>query len=573
MLRQPIVCVLGHVDHGKTTLLDKVRSTAIAAKEAGGITQAIGATEIPIETIKKICGKLFEGKDIQIPGFLIIDTPGHEAFTSLRKRGGSCADLAVLVIDLTEGFQPQTIESLSLLKQFKTPFIIAATKIDKIKGWTSSASFTENFARQPQHVKDVLEEKIYKIISQLSEQGFEGERFDRISDFRKAVAVVPCSGISGEGVPELLMILAGLAQAFLRKEIEITSKNGVGSVLEVKELRGLGTTIDVILYDGEIRKGDWLVIGGREPIATKIKALLKPKPLKELRIEKQFESIESASAAAGIKISAPGLESVKAGSSIVSTSNEGDIEKIKSQLRSEAEEIEFEKAVEGIVLKADTLGSLEALIHILKQKNIEIRKAEVGNVFRNDIVSAEAQDPLKKIIFAFNVSIDKTAEEESKARGVKIFQNNVIYRLVEEYELWMKDQQEKIRKQKLESITLPGRILLLKGFVFRASNPAILGVEILAGSVKAGVTLLKDNKDVGTIKEIQREGQTIEKAMKGERVALSIEGPTVGRQIREGDELFVKISENDFLIMQELSDIVSQEEISLAKEILERYSR
>ncbi len=572
MLRQPIVCVLGHVDHGKTTLLDKVRSTAVAAREAGGITQAIGATEIPLETVKKICGKLLEGKDLQIPGFLIIDTPGHEAFTSLRKRGGSCADLAVLVVDLTEGFQPQTIESLQLLKQFKTPFVVAATKIDKIKGWQAGVSFAENFARQPQHVKDALEEKVYRIVSQLSDNGFEGERFDRISDFRKAVAVVPCSGISGEGIPELLMILAGLAQAFLRKEIEITSKNGIGSVLEVKELRGLGTTIDVILYDGEIHRGDWLVIGGREPIATKIKALLKPKPLKELRIEKQFESIESASAAAGIKISAPGLENVKAGSSIVSTSS-GDIEKIKSQLRSEVEEIEFERAVEGIIVKADTLGSLEALIHILKQKNIEIRKAEVGSVFRNDIMSAEAQDPLKKIIFAFNVSIDKTAEEEAKNRSVKIFQNNVIYRLVEEYELWLKAEQEKIRKQQLESITLPARILLLKGFVFRASNPAVVGVEIMAGSIKPGVTLLKDGKEIGTIKEMQREGQTVEKAVKGERVALSIEGPTVGRQIREGDELLVAIRESDLKIMEELRDIVSQEEISLAKEILERYSR
>lgn len=558
-----------NVDAGKTTLLDKVRSTAIAAREAGGITQAIGATEIPVETIKKICGHLLEQMKIhiEIPGFLIIDTPGHEAFTSLRRRGGSCADLAILVVDVIEGFQPQTLESIQLLRQFKTPFIVAATKIDKIKGWNPyGGTFTESFAKQPQFVKDSLEEKIYKIVSQMNANGFEGERFDRISDFKKTIAVVPCSGISGEGISELLMTLAGLAQVFLKKQIEIASRDGIGSVLEVKEFRGLGTTIDVILYDGEIHRGDWLVVGGRQPVITKIKALLRPKPLKELRVEKQFESVESASAAAGIKISAPGLDEVKAGSPVVATSS-GDIEKIKNQLRSEVEEIEFERTGEGIVLKADTLGSLEALIQILKGKNIEIKKAEVGNVYRNDIMGVEGE-PLKKIVFAFNVNVDKLAEEEAKNRGVKIFQNNVIYKLVEEYELWIKAETEKIRIQKLESVTRPAKILLLKGFVFRASHPAIIGVEILAGQIKSGVALLKDGKEIGTVKEIQSEGRTIEKALKGERVALSIEGPTLGRQIREGDELFVKISENDLRIMEELRDLVPQEEIALAKEIL-----
>jgi len=140
MLRQPIITVLGHVDHGKTTLLDKIRKTAIAAKEAGGITQAIGTTEIPTNVIKTLCGKLLERFKIKliISGLLFIDTPGHEAFTTLRKRGGSIADLAILVIDINEGIMPQTIESLEILKVSRIPFIIALNKIDRIKGWTSA---------------------------------------------------------------------------------------------------------------------------------------------------------------------------------------------------------------------------------------------------------------------------------------------------------------------------------------------------------------------------------------------------------------------------------------------------
>lgn len=240
MLRQPIVCVLGHVDHGKTTLLDRIRSSAVAAKEAGGITQAIGATEIPLESIRKISGELLDKLKInlEIPGLLFIDTPGHEAFTTLRKRGGSCADLAILVVDITKGFEPQTDESLNFLKQFKTPFIVAATKIDRVDGWHANEgeSFLKSFDKQPEHVREKSDEAIYKILGQLSERGFESERFDRVSDFKKTIAIVPVSGISGEGIPELIMMLSGLAQAFLKKELELSSEQGKGIILEVKDL-------------------------------------------------------------------------------------------------------------------------------------------------------------------------------------------------------------------------------------------------------------------------------------------------------------------------------------------------
>ena len=569
MLRQPIVCVLGHVDHGKTTLLDKIRSTAVAAKEAGGITQAIGATEIPLGTVKQICGALFakiEAK-IRIPGLLFLDTPGHEAFTSLRKRGGSCADLAILVVDINNGFQPQTIESIGFLKEFKTPFVVAATKIDSIKGWFPNGGkpFLETVAKQPQHVKDALEEKIYKIVAQLSQQGFDSERFDRISDFTKNISIVPCSGRTGEGIPELLMMLSGLAQEFLKDELEIKSERGTGSILEVKEVRGIGTTIDVILYDGKIGKGDWIVIGGKEPIVAKIRALLKPAPLKELRVEKQFEHVDSVSAAAGIKIFAAGMEKAKAGSPIITVKNESEIEGVKAELAKEIESIEFEKAVEGIVIKADTLGSLEAMIRMLGQKNIEIRKAEAGDVHRNDVVTIESEDRLKKVILAFNVKILEDAAEIAKSRGVKIFENSVIYRLLEDYEKWISDEKKKAEQEKLESITRPGKILLLKGLVFRASNPAVVGVEIISGIIKSGVSLMKDGREIGTIKEMQSEGQIVEKAERGQRVAVSISEAVVGRHISEGDELSVKITPADLAVLEELG---SAEEVALAKKAL-----
>ena len=569
MIRQPIVVTIGHVDHGKTTLLDKIRKTAVQSKEVGGITQAIGATEIPLDIVKNVCGDLLKKMKIKIkiPGLLFIDTPGHEAFTAIRKRGSSIADLAILVIDINEGIQPQTDESIHILKEFKTPFLIAATKIDRIEGWirNENSCFFESFAKQPDWVKQSFDEKFYKLVGQLSQRGFESERYDRVDDFKKTVSIVPCSGITGEGVPELLMVLSGLSQSFLKDELEVSEGTGRGSILEVKEVKGLGTTIDVILYDGEIRKGDWLVIGGKEPVVTKIKALLKPRPLKEMRTEKQFENIDYASAAAGVKIAAPELDNAIAGSPVAFVSDEKNVDGIKKELMTGVEEIEFEKSIDGIILKADNLGSLEALIGIFKNK-VPVKKAEVGKVLRKDVIEIDAvKDPLKKFIIAFNVNVDESVTSYAKDMSIKILQSNIIYKLIEDYEKFVEETKEKIRMQKLEEITLPAKIKILPGHVFHASHPAIVGVEVLAGKIKSGCKLQKSDKEIGEVKAIQSESKTLTEASKGERVAISIEGPTIGRQIMEGDELTTVITSKDLTVLKELN---LKEEIELANEIL-----
>jgi translation initiation factor 5B len=569
MIRQPIVVTIGHVDHGKTTLLDKIRRTAVQSKEAGGITQAIGATEIPLDIVKRICGDLLKKLNIQIkiPGLLFIDTPGHEAFTAIRKRGSSIADLAILVIDINSGIQPQTDESIQILKEFKTPFLVAATKVDRIEGWirNEGSCFYESIDKQPDWVKQKFDEKFYNLVGQLSERGFESERYDRVEDFKKTVAIIPCSGVTGEGVPELLMMLTGLAQSFLKEELEVSRGIGRGSILEVKEVRGLGSTIDVILYDGEIKKGDWLIVGGKKPIVTKIKALLKPKPLKEIRVEKQFDSIDYVFAAAGVKIAAPDLEDVVAGSPIATVHEGAQIEEMKKELQTGIEEIEFDKAVDGIILKADNLGSLEALIGIFKDR-VDIKKAQTGKVLRKDVLEIDAvKDPLKKIIVAFNVGIDEVAAQYAKDKSIKILQNNIIYKLTEGYDEFIEETKEKIRLQKLETITMPAKIKILPGHVFRTSNPAIVGVEVLAGTIKSGFRLQKDGKEIGEIKAIQSENKSLERLESGEKAAISIEGPTVGRHIMEGDELTTVISERDLNVLEEMK---LNSEIQLAKQIL-----
>jgi translation initiation factor 5B len=564
-----------NIDHGKTTLLDCIRGTAVARLEPGMITQHVGASYVPIETIQKICGDLLQKLKIKIivPGLLFIDTPGHAAFITLRRRGGAVSDLAILVVDITEGFQEQTDESLKILKEFKTPFVVAATKIDKIQGWVpvKNACFTESFSKQSESVKDELEKKVYTIVAQLSERGFNSERFDRIEDFRKQVAVVPCSGITGEGIPELLVVLAGLAQHFLKDRLEI-SGIAKGVVLEVKETVGFGTTIDVILYDGKIRKGDFLIIGGKKPVVSKIRALLRPKPLKELRVEKQFESVEEVNAAAGIKIAAPNLEEVIAGSPVRFVSSEDEIEKVKAEVQKEVKEVEFIKQIDGIVIKADTLGSLEALIKILTEENIPIRKAEVGHVTKQDVIEAQSiSDEFRKVILAFNVKVLEEAKNIAKDLGIEIFENNIIYRLIEDYKEWFEKKKEMKIKERMEKLVWPAKIKILPGYVFRTSKPAIFGIEVLAGRIKSKVVLLnKEGKEIGEIKEIQREMQTIPEAKAGDKVAISMEEPTVGRQIKEGEILYVKVPEEDLKeILTEFKNELTESELKVIEELKE----
>ena len=441
MLRQPIITVLGHVDHGKTTLLDKVRQTVIAAKEAGGITQAIGTTEIPVETIQTISGRVIERFkfEVCVPGLLFIDTPGHEAFTSLRRRGGSIADLAILVVDIIEGIMPQTEESIQILKDTKTPFVVALNKIDRIQGWhTNDESFLNNYPQQTETTREIFEENFYKVVSQFSSFGFDSERFDRVQDFKKVLTIIPLSGKTGEGIPELLAILTGLSQQFLKKRLETTDQSA-GMILEVKEVTGLGTAIDCIIYDGKIAKNDFLVIGGKMPMIAKIRALLLPEPLRDMRTEKKFRSVDEVTAAAGVKISAPGLDIAVAGSQIRTAKSFEEAERLLNELEKEKEEVEILTETEGLILKANTIGSLEALISIFK--NHPIKEATIGNITKKDVISAEANTEMgNKIVIGFNANISEDASQMATGRKIKIVTSNVIYHLLEEYEKWLADE-------------------------------------------------------------------------------------------------------------------------------------
>ncbi len=561
------------MDHGKTSILDKIRGSSIAANEAGGITQAIGASIIPIETIKKICGPLLDALKMKftIPGLLFIDTPGHAAFTNLRKRGGNLADIAILVIDINEGVKPQTIESIEILKSYKTPFVIAANKIDLIAGWQTHIESTliSSIQKQSQKVQELLEKKIYGLVGKISELGFDSDRFDRIEDFTRVIAIIPTSAKTGEGIPELLMVITGLAQKFLegclKCDVEGYAK---GTIVEVKEERGLGKCIDVILYDGSLKRNDTIIIGTlTEPIVTKVKGLFEPMPLKEMRDKKsKFKSVKEVHAATGVRVSAPDIEGAIAGMPIRSCSKE-DIEKVKAEIRSELSEVLMETDNEGVVLKADTLGSLEALSSLIREKGIPIKKASIGNITKKDLYDAEAnyeKDPLKSVVLGFNVADESGICKEN----VKIITNNVIYRLIEDLEKWQSERKKELEKRELELLVTPCKIQILKGYIFRQSNPAIFGVDVLAGTLRVATPLMKsDGKRLDKVKSIQIEQENIEKIEKGKQAAIAVDNVTIGRHINEQDILYSDVPENDFRKLKTLKEYLTEDEKQVLKEI------
>ncbi len=561
MIRQPIVVLVGHIDHGKSSILERIKGISITKSEAGGITQSIKSYKVSLKNIESICGNLLKNfpLKIKIPGLLFLDSPGHAAFNNMRKRGGNLADIAILVIDIIKGIEEQTLECIDILKQYKTPFVIALNKIDLISGWRQNPSTTllQNLKSQSSYVQEDIDNRTYKIIGKISELGFNAERFDRVDDYTKQVTIIPLSAKTSEGIPELLMVMVGLAQRYLEKSLQIEVKGeGIATILEVSELEGLGTTLDIILHDGSIKVNDQIVIGTlNEPITTKVKAICESEknkliPLKEVH------------AAAGIKITAPNLKDVIGGMPLRVVRD--NLDRVIKEIKEEIEEVLYETDKEGVVIKADTLGSLEALSILLKEKNIKIKKASIGDITKKDINEALAEkDPLNRVVLGFNI---RNVDDKS----VKIITNSVIYRIIDDHSSWTGEEKRKLEKIELEKITRPCKIKVLRGFVFRQSNPAVVGVQVLAGILKSNTQLMKkDGSKASHIKEMQKDAVNIQEATQGFELAISIPGVIIGRQLKEDDILYSDIDESKFIKLKKLKKYLKDDEIEVLKEIAE----
>ncbi|MFX0044426.1 MAG: translation initiation factor IF-2 [Candidatus Hermodarchaeota archaeon] len=578
-LRSPIVTVLGHIDHGKTSLLDRMRGTAVQDREAAGITQHIGASFFPTETIEAICGDLLRAvkTELTIDGLLFIDTPGHEAYLNLRRRGGAIADIAILVVDINEGALTQTYESLKILQSGRTPFLVAANKLDKVPGWRDKEgmSLSQTIQAQALSTQTEIDRRIYEIVGALSANGYNSERFDRVEDFTKTIAIVPTSAKTGDGVPELLMVLSGLTQQYMKDRLRIVEGPARGAILEVREETGLGITLDTIIYEGALRKTDTIVVGGLDDvIVAKIRTLLQPKELDEIRDPKEkFTPVSEVHAAAGVKIVAPDIEGAVAGAPVYAVTSDETLEDIKQKVREEVSSIRIQRDSSGIVLKTDTLGSLEAVTKFLQDRNVPVRIADVGTIVKRDVVEAKAAgdtNPLNAVILGFNVKFAADIEDLAAEYGVETFLNEVIYRLYDDYNAWLIVKREQAKAESLSSIIRPCKLELMPEYVFRNKDPAIVGVRV-HGFLKPRTGLINaEGKRVGTVLQIQDRSVTINEATNGMEVAVSIRGPTIGRQVKNDEVLYTDVPDKHILAMRKkFLDDITPSEAEVLQEITE----
>ncbi len=557
---------MGHIDSGKTTFLDMIKGTSIVDKEIGKITQHIGATEITIETVNKFSGELIKkyNFELNIPGLLFIDTPGHNAFDNLRERGGALADLVVLVTDINKGLQAQDIQTIDLLKMYKVPFIVVANKIDLIFGFEKTVNnITDCLNSQTKAVSDKIDELVYRIVGQLYDKGFTAERFDRVTDFTKQVVVIPASILYGLGLSEIILFLAVLSQKFLGKRLTIDENDYMqGAVLELDEVKGIGATADVIVYQGCLKVKDEICFPTRGGImTTKVKALLKPNFMSAVDKKCKFVKCNDICAAAGVKVVAPNISECLPGAVIVSADDNKAVEDLKIKTYSC-----LTKGSTGAFVKADTLGSLEALHKLLDTECIPIANSGLGDFSSKDLLELKIlheQNKEQGVLFLFDVKIEQEFLDEIEKLQIPIFKNNIIYKLIEDYQDWLEKFKRQEKDKLLKGIVYPCSFKVLPNFIFRSSKPAVVGVRVIDGRLVVGAIIEHNGNIIGKVEGIQSNGKAVDIAKEESEVAVSIADAVYLKDFKEGDILDVALSLEGIAKLEKIEDDLCQREIEM----------
>lgn len=505
-LRSPICCILGHVDTGKTKLLDKIRQTNVQEGEAGGITQQIGATYFPVEAIRQKTAVVNQDGsfEFKVPGLLVIDTPGHESFSNLRSRGSSLCNIAILVVDIMHGLEPQTLESMRLLRDRKTPFIVALNKIDRLYGWKKidNNGFRDSLSLQSKSVQAEFKKRLDDTKLAFMEQGFNSELYYENKSMARNVSLVPTSAITGEGIPDMLKLILQLTQERMTSSLMYLSEVQA-TVLEVKAIEGFGMTIDVILSNGILREGDRIVLCGTEgAIKTNIRALLTPATMKELRLKSAYVHNKEVKAALGVKISAPGLEGAIAGSRLLVVGPDDDEEDLEEEVEADLASLfsRVEKTGRGVSVQASTLGSLEALLDFLKDCKIPVANVGIGPVFKRDVMQCGTmleKSPDYAVMLCFDVKVDKEAQEYADQQGIKIFTADIIYHLFDAFTKHMEALTEKKKEDAKLLAVFP--CVLNTVAVFNKTGPIVIGVDVVEGQLKINtpIAAVKTNPTTG----------------------------------------------------------------------------
>ena len=582
--KSPICCILGHVDTGKTKLLDKLRESNVQGHEAGGITQQIGATFFPTERLNEKCDYKIRDEILDaLPGILIIDTPGHESFSNLRSRGSSLCNLAILVVDICHSLEPQTLESIQLLKDKKTPFIVALNKIDRVYGWKHTENGYFNLEHQDSYTQSEFSKMVDNVIVNFAEQGLNAKLYYENDNIKKNISMVPTSAITGEGISNLIRLFLELSHRFMLQKMKITNETEC-TVLEVKNTEGFGLTLDAILSNGILREGDKVALNGFDGVIfATVRTLLVPQPLKELRVKSAYQSVKSVRAAIGIKIVLYSKEhdvtNAVAGSKlyVIGTSRGMESNKAQKLLEDDYATVmnQIELQEEGVHVAANTLGAMEALLKFLKDSNVPVSAVSLGKIKKKDILKIATYNKLHRFILSFDVPLEsKELVDLCKENNVLYCVAPIIYHLLDFYKektdiLISKD------KERYDNVaTFPVKLKIVPNCVFCSRSPLVLGVEVLQGTLKINTPLCVFNEKgyvcLGRVTSIEEKKEKVTTVSTGKQVAIKIEidrgeSPRmIDRHFKETDEIYSVVTRKSIDLLKEFyKDELTQEHLEL----------
>lgn len=533
-LKAPVVCFLGHVDAGKTSLMDIIRDTSIQENESGGITQNIGSSFISIADIREKTTTI-KGKfcvEHIIPGFLIIDTPGHQAFSSLRERGSSLCDLGILVIDIEEGLQPQTIESIKLLTSKKVPFVIAATKLDKIYNWeeTNCLSLQNAFKKQTKDVVMTVVSYIDSIKYELKKEGVKSEFYSKNKKTNRVYSIIPVSSKTKEGLADLLSFLVYLSQNWMSGKITYQDKIKA-SIMNCHQDRNQGWVIDVILSNGTLNIGDKFAVAKKSgPHLFTVRNLLTQNTNSKLWIQHQ-----SVRASAGVRILGSSLDNCYTGTRLyLAIDPKKALEKVDRELTDFWKVFNYNQ--NGIVLMAETLGELEACYNVFKEQSINVLDVKIGRLVDTDIgrVKLKLDGELKnenRVIIFFGDKTEKQKTELDKcaiSHKIKLIISPVVYHLLEKYQEY-KDKCLENRRVTLTNsgeAIFPCRLRILKQHIYMTggSDDILMGVKVMKGILHKGTPLIVPGKNVvlGKVISIQKNHKELDKLESGKEACIRV---------------------------------------------------
>ncbi len=519
--RSPIMCIMGHVDTGKTKLLDNIRNTNVQDGEVGGITQQIGASFIPLGTLYNRT----KNTNIKIPGLLMIDTPGHEAFSNLRQRGSSLCDIAIIVIDIMGGLEQQTIQSINMLIKSNIKFVFALNKIDRLYGWISNDKIDIQTALNENHVSDgEFKNRLHDITTQIMELGLNAKLFWDNDSRDDTISICPISAKTGEGIHDLLNVVIDICQNDISDNIIF--KDELKCIVMEKTINEtLGDSIDVILINGTLKKGDTISLQTNDGIInTTIKNLLTPPPNKESRIKSEYIHHELVKGSMGVKIVSNDINKAIVGTQIYLSSDD-----LIDTLVPETSTMKLQE--EGVIVYASTQGSLEALVHYLQNEckpSVPISNVFIGSITKKQILKLSINKTSKKefsTILAFNVNIEDEALQLANKNGITIFSAEIIYHL---FDFYTKYRQDVINERKTlyrPQAIFPCTLKILEKHIYNKKNPLIFGVTVLDGNLHVGTPIIAlDTKTyIGKVTSIQLNNNEVNIANKGTDVCIKVD--------------------------------------------------